>query len=223
MLRAYAQSPVRAAPNARILADFWNDGDVQQLPYQRGRLLATLWDQRLRQQGRDLDDVILEMRDRARAGDPLDAAPMLPIVTQRFGVDISNDLAAFAEQGAIVLLPENVFAPCGRIVTRELAPFHRGFDIEATTANGNVITGVDPDLPAYAAGVRDGMVLIRRVNGEIGDSEREIIYLVRDGETERSFSYMPRGRGTYTLQQLELASDLRDDRLARCVAVLGGA
>ncbi len=222
MLRAYAQSPVRSEPNARILADFWANREVQQLPYQRGRLLATIWDQRLREQGHDLDDVVLDMRDRAQAGDPLDAAPMLPIVTERFGVDIASDLATYAEQGAAVLLPEDAFAPCGRVVTLQLAPFHRGFDIDATTANGNIIAGVDPGLPAYAAGVRNGMTLIRRVGGEIGDSEREITYLVRDGETERSFSYMPRGHGAYMLQQLELADDLRDDRLMQCVAVLGG-
>jgi predicted metalloprotease with PDZ domain len=65
-LRDYAVSSVRTAPNARILADFWRDRDLQQLPYQRGRMLATLWDVRLRAQGRDVDEVVHEMRARRR-------------------------------------------------------------------------------------------------------------------------------------------------------------
>lgn len=223
MLREYAQSPVRTEPNTRILADFWTSREVQQLPYQRGRLLATIWDRRLRASGHDLDDAVLEMRDRAQADDPLDAAPMFPIVMARFGVDVSADIAAYVEQGQAILLPETVFAPCGRVVTRQVPTFHRGFDIEATIANNNIISGVDRALPAYAAGVRNGMVLIRRAGGEIGDAEREIAYVVRDGETERTFTYMPRGRDTFTLQQLVLDEALQGERLIQCLAVLGGA
>jgi predicted metalloprotease with PDZ domain len=221
-LRAYAESPVRTAPNARILADFWREQPVQQLPYQRGRLAASIWDARLRAMGRDLDDVVIEMRRRARAGDPLKAAELLPVVAASLGLDISADIASHMEEGRPILLPEDTFAPCGRVVTRQTPPFHRGFDIDATTANNNVISGVDPGLPAHAAGMRDGMVLIRRDAGEIGNAEQEIVYVVRDGERERALSYMPRGRGMLTVQRLVLDEDLEGEKLARCVAVLSG-
>lgn len=222
-LLAYAQSPVRNEPNARVIADFWNDQDVQKLPYQRGRLLAVIWDARLRAAGRSLDDVVLEMRARARGGDPLKAAQMLPIVASMLGLDVESDLAAFVEAGTPIALPEDVFAPCGRVVTREARQFHRGFDVDATLANNGVISGVDPALPAYAAGMRDGMVLVRRDGGEIGNAEVEIAYVVRDGDQERTLRYMPRGHRTFTLQQLVLDGGLEGERLARCVAVLGGA
>lgn len=223
-LTEYARSSVRTAPNDRILADYWNNQEVQRLPYQRGQLLATLWDARLRAAGvRDFDDVVLEMRARARARDPLKAAAMFPIVAQSMGLDLRDDLRTYVEQGAAVLLPEDVLAPCGRIETRAAPVFHRGFDIAATRANNNTITGVDPALPAHAAGLRNGMVLIRRDGGEIGDAEQEIAYVVRDGQTERTIRYMPRGQGSYTLQQLVLVPDLDGDRLAQCVRVLGGA
>lgn len=223
MLRAYAESPVREAPNGRILADFWREPAVRQLPYQRGRLLATMWDARLRAGGRDLDDVMREMRRRADGDDDaLTAAELLPNVLGTMGVDIGADIAAYAEAGGAVLLPEDVLAPCGRVVARRVPPFHRGFDIEATSASNNIIAGVDPSLPAYAAGVRDGMVLIRRDAGEIGNSELEIAYVVRDGEAERTFRYMPRGQGMLTVQNLVLDEGLEGEKLARCVAVLGG-
>ncbi len=227
MLRAYAESPVREAPNARILADFWRELPVQQLPYQRGRLLVTLWDARLRASGQDFDDVISEMRVRARGGGETTAAALLPEAAESLGLDIRADLAAHVEQGGAILLPEDVFAPCGRVLTRQVPQFHRGFDIERTMANNNVIAGVDRRLPAYAAGIRNGMVLIRRDGGEIGDSEQEIAYVVRDGEAERTFRYMPRGARMLTVQSLVLDSDLEavvgeGDKRARCVAVLGG-
>jgi len=223
MLAAYAQSPAREEPNARVLADFWNDRDVQQLPYQRGRLLATLWDARLRAAGHDLDDVMFEMRARARGGDPLKSAQMFPLAAQRFGLDATPEIAAHIGQGAFITLPEDVSAPCGRVVTRQRPRFHRGFDIEATQANNNIVAGVDPALPAYAAGVRDGMVLVRRDGGEIGNAELEIAYVMRVGDEERTFRYMPRGRDEYTQQAFELADDLQGEQLAQCIRVLGGA
>jgi len=222
MLAAYAQSPVREAPNTRILADFWNDRDVQRLPYQRGRLLATLWDARLRALGHSLDEAMLEMRDRWVAGDPLNATAMLPVVLASMELDVSADIANYAERGAPVLLPDDVFEPCGRVVARQAPVFHRGFDIEATQAANGVISGVDPALPAYAAGMRDGMVLVRRERGAIGDAEQEITYVVRDGTVERTITYFPRGHGSYTLQSLEIDAGLEGERLAQCRAVLGG-
>jgi predicted metalloprotease with PDZ domain len=219
MLSEYAQSPVRTEPNARILADFWNDRGVQQLPYQRGRLLATIWDARLRALGGgDLDDVVHTMRARAE-----------PTAVERFratvaalSFDVGADVDAFVERGAPILLPEDTFAPCGRIETRDARNFHRGFDIEATTANNNVIGGVVRGGPAYAAGMRDGMVLVRREAGEIGNADLEIAYVVRDGDSERTFRYMPRGEGSFTLQRLAIDEGLSGGALERCIAVLAG-
>jgi predicted metalloprotease with PDZ domain len=222
-LRAYAESPVRAEPNARILADFWNDADVRRLPYQRGQLLALIWDGRLRASGRDFDDVVLDMRRRAQAGGAeTTAAAIFSETAQNAGLDISAELANNIEAGVPIRLPADLLAPCGVITSSDIQRFHRGFDIEATQANNNVITGTDPTLAAYAAGVRDGMTLIRRDGGEIGDSEQEIAYVVRDGETERTFRYMPRGHGSFTLQELQLEPNLQGERLAQCIRVLGG-
>jgi predicted metalloprotease with PDZ domain len=222
-LRDYAVSSARTAPNARILADFWRDRDLQQLPYQRGRMLATLWDVRLRAQGRDMDELVHEMRARAAAGDPLKAPAMFAVVAAHFGVDVSVDVANQVEAGADIQFPADLLAPCGRIESRQIALFHRGFDIDATNANNNIIAGVIPSSPAHAAGLRDGMVLLRRDSGEIGNAEVELAYVVRDGDVERTIRYMPRGPGMVTQQQLVLEKDLNGERLAQCVALLGGA
>ncbi|UPT62313.1 MAG: hypothetical protein M0D54_18415 [Hyphomonadaceae bacterium JAD_PAG50586_4] len=222
-LREYAVSSARTALNARILADFWRERDLQQLPYQRGRMLATLWDARLRAQGHDMDDVMHDMRARAAGGDPLHAAAMFSIAAAHFGIDVGADIASHVERGDDLQLPADLLAPCGRIETRQIARFHRGFDIEATNANNNVIIGVVPGSPADAAGLRDGMVLMRRDGGEIGNADVEIVYVVRDGDVERSIRYMPRAPGMVSQQHLVLEENLHGERLAQCVALLGGA
>jgi len=66
------------------------------------------------------------------------------------------------------------------------------------------------------------MILVRRDHGVIGDAEQEIAYVVRDGATERTVAYMPRGGGAYTMQRLVLDEHLEGDQLARCRAVLAG-
>jgi predicted metalloprotease with PDZ domain len=224
MLRAYAQSSVRTEPNSRVVTDFWNDQDVQKLPYQRGRLLALVWDGRLRANGGGFDQVVRDMRGRARVAEaPTTAADLFAEAAAHAGLNPSAELSSNIEAGAAIMLPENLLAPCGRITTREVPNFHRGFDIEATQANNNIIAGVDPTLPAYAAGVRNGMTLIRREAGEIGDAEQEIAYVMRDGESERTFRYLPRGRGAFTLQRFDVDANLAGEQLAQCRRVLGGA
>ncbi|MBS0385034.1 MAG: hypothetical protein JSS00_06770 [Proteobacteria bacterium] len=221
-LSAYAQSPMRTQPNARIVADFWNDQDVGKLPYQRGRMLAAIWDARLRARGHSLDEVMHRMRERARQAGHANATRLFSELMNGMGVDVRSDVATYVELGAPIAMPQDVFAPCGDIVTRQTPVFSRGFDIDATIANHNVISGVDPTLPAYAAGLRDGMVLIRRDHGAIGDSEHEIAYVVRDGGAERTIAYMPHGRASYTQQRLVLDDPLAGEQLARCRALLAG-
>jgi predicted metalloprotease with PDZ domain len=220
-LQAYAQSPERTAPNSRILADFWTDRDVQRMPYLRGRFLAMIWDARLRRNGHSFDDVVHDMRDRASEGAEY-AQEVFVASAPALGLNLGSDLQSYITNGEPILLPEDLLAPCGAVTTREAPVFHRGFDIQATQANNNIIAGVDPALPAYAVGLRNGMVLIRRDGGEIGNAEMEITYVVRDGDTERTFRYMPRGRGTFTTQRLELAQDLEGDRLAQCMRAIAG-
>ncbi|MBL8530932.1 MAG: hypothetical protein JNK94_04285 [Hyphomonadaceae bacterium] len=222
MLAGYAQSPVATAPNARVVADFWNSRDVQRLPYQRGRMLATLWDQRLRASGRGMDEVMREIRRRVEAGDTRRARDIFFDVIAAAGVDAAPDFTRYESEGEILLLPSDLFAPCGRIETGEAWRFHRGFDIEATEANNRVITGVVRTSPAYAAGLRDGMVLIRREAGEIGNADVEIAYVVRDGESERTIRYMPRSGDRYTRQRLVLEADLSGEILAQCRTALAG-
>jgi predicted metalloprotease with PDZ domain len=222
-LAAYAISPAREYPNARVTTDFWKDQSVQKLPYQRGRLLATIWDARLRAAGTgDFDDIVHAMRQRAKAGSTLTSVGLFREVTQAMDLDAGDDLRQHIEAGVPIMLQADVLAPCGEILTRQVPNFHRGFDIEATTAQQNVVSGTDPDSPAYAAGMRDGMTLIRRASGEIGNAKVEIDYVVMDGDQQRNIRYLPRAKGEHSVQALRIDPELDAAGMAQCKRVLGG-
>jgi predicted metalloprotease with PDZ domain len=214
-LAAYDTSPVRTARNDEIAARFWAEAEMQRLPYRRGMLLITRWDAHVREATRgrrNFDDVLMWMRRHASEGT---AAALAPAAMRAVaGVDVSEEVARHVEAGAPVELPEDVFGPCGQIVWIERAPFHRGFDIEATSRTDNIIAGVVRDGPAWRAGLRDGMRLLGRPGGEIGNPDVEIAYEVLDGETPRTLRWMPRGPGLERFRRFQLDPS-RDEQVCR--------
>jgi predicted metalloprotease with PDZ domain len=228
MLRAYDTSPVRLALAGRIVADFWRDQTVADLPYQRGYLLAFVWDQAMRRatNGRaGLDQVMFAMRKR------WDAAPAgaKPLAVQSFeetarrltGVDVRPDVERFATQGAAIALPSDLFGECATIATVTVPAFDLGFDADASAAK-EVFVGIDPAGPAYKAGLRDGMKRIARGGGEYGDSRVEVAYRVVDqAGAERTIRYRPEGKATVQFQQVSL-TPVATAQPAACTRILSG-
>lgn len=226
VLARNAGSPARALPNAAIVERYWTDSDVQQLPYDRGHLLALLLDHRIRLAtgGRvDMDDVMLAQRAlarrNARAGTRLDAAALFPAaLREATGIGVAEELARHVERGEPVLLPADLFGTCASVRTTTQPEFHRGFDLRATEAAGNAVTGLDPASPAYAAGMRNGMRLLRREAGVPGDATVEYAYRVDDAGTERVIRYLPRGKGRITLQRVVAGPDALSERCRRLMS-----
>lgn len=225
MLLAYADSPVRTAPNARIGEDFWKDYAVEKLPYQRGALLAALWDDRLRRASggrRSLDTVLQAQRRAVLAGGARVAggAPQRFVdVAASLGLDVSADVRRYVDAGEAILLPSDVFGPCAVVETQRMPPFDRGWDL-AATAQAQAIAGLRDDSPAYAAGLRNGMVPVRREAGTVGDSRVEYALRVRDGAQERVIRFLPRGKGEITVQSVRLIAGVD---AGACAKGLSGA
>ncbi|MEO7827006.1 MAG: hypothetical protein ABIR60_07685, partial [Allosphingosinicella sp.] len=97
-----------------------------------------------------------------------------------------------------------------------------GYDADATRRGNGVITGVDREGPAYAAGLRDGMQLVRREAGKIGDSSVELAYRITDGGAERVIGYRPEGKAEFEVQRVELTVS-GPEAEAACKTRLGGA
>jgi predicted metalloprotease with PDZ domain len=207
MLRAYAASPVRAAPNSRILADFWTSEPVQRLPYQRGAILAAVLDARARQHGSSLDAVMRQMRRRAaRPGVKLHADELFPIAYRDVvGVAVTDLIVRHMIQGEPLALAPDTFGTCFRVETREAPVFERGWDSDATRKAGQVIIGLSPDSAAYAAGLRDGMKIVEFVSGRPGEAAIEYVMRVQPADgPERLVRFLPAGKARLSSQQLSL-------------------
>lgn len=230
-LIAYWSSPSRSLPNAAIVEKFWTSADVQKLPYRRGMLLALKWDHDLRRATRgklDLDDVLARQVVRAEAvrragGDPMAAQLFAEMYRAAGGADLANDYAVTVQGGQTVILPADLFGDCARVETVSRPRFHRGWDAQATTAAGNVMTGLRDDSPAYAAGLRNGMQIVKREFGEVGNSTVEYGLRVRAGDgTETVYRFMPVAPGVDTFQRIVLAEGLSGDRKAACARRMSG-
>jgi predicted metalloprotease with PDZ domain len=225
-IKAYDLSPVREALNTRIMADFWNDADVDKLPYQRGMLLATFWDQQVRARTggkKNFDHVLWQMQKDALKKPKSGAVELLSIALKKVAhIDNYADLAQYVEQGKAVEFNNDVFAPCGQLEWVQRKTFHRGFDIKATQANNNIVKGVVVNGPAWQSGLRDGMKLIGRSGGEIGNSTVEIIYDVMDKDSRRSLHWLPEGEGMEKYRVLRKNNTPSQAELLNCKHRLGG-
>jgi predicted metalloprotease with PDZ domain len=227
ILKAYSASPVRDAPNALVAAKFWEDRSVADLPYQRGLVVAALWDDRLRRAtrgARDLDDVVLDMRDRANGPLPMrDAIGNLKASYRSLGGgSLDDDMKKLVDGGRRVMLPADLFGDCAAIRTYDRAAFDRGFDPALTSKANGVVGGVDPQGPAFAAGLRNGMRILKREAGDNEDSSVDLVYRVQDERGERLIRYKPQSRRTVTYQEIVLAPGMDAAKRARCARTMGG-
>jgi predicted metalloprotease with PDZ domain len=224
-LLRYGQSPAKTVDGAEIAKRFWTDPAVQQVSYDRGHLLAAKLDSQIamRSAGKQSLESVLRIQRRAAEGSPeLAVALFRKTLREETGIDIDPDLDRYARRGEPLLLPPDLLGDCARLVTERRKAFTRGYDAEATRRGDGVITGVDREGPAYAAGLRDGMKLVRREAGKIGDSSVELAYRITDNGAERVISYRPEGKGEFEVQRVELTVS-GPEAEAACKARLGGA
>lgn len=226
----YEANPLRTAPVARIISDFWTDPNAQRLPYQRGMLLALKWDDEIRRKtgGKaDLDDVMLRMRDHNAQFPPGQGPDLLTGVASAAWVvaqvDLRPDIAKYADGGAYVDLPEQLFDGClnARVVT---APaFDAGFDY-AQSFKDKVVTGVRKGGPAWNAGLRDG-ARITKITLTPDDTSREVALTIlpKLGQaTPQTIRYWPYGDKDVATRKLQLAVGLSEAEKAVCARKLGG-
>jgi predicted metalloprotease with PDZ domain len=211
-LARYGTSPVKTAPNTRILKDRQRDFDVNRLPYDRGRLLALKWDRdfRARTKGQvGLDDVlraqIAEAARLDRDGRSSSAGTLFARVAKRLtGLDLGADYARYVDAGEALAVAPDAFGPCIEVVSVTQPVFDRGFDLDATLAAGGRVTGLAPGGPAERAGLKAGDKI--RVD-EIPSNDSRVVlsYEVDEGGGRRhTIRYRPEGKASVTFQQLAL-------------------
>ncbi|MBM4013582.1 MAG: hypothetical protein FJ293_01270 [Planctomycetes bacterium] len=119
-LARFARSPVKAAPAERIVADFWKDRDVSDLPYLRGAIVAALLDREIRAASdgeRSLDDFMRERVTAARDGEHADTEVLLERIADWSSAEFAEQVRAIVLDGALPPLEEgdDLFGPLFRL------------------------------------------------------------------------------------------------------------
>ncbi len=211
-LKAYDVSPVREMPGDEAAAKFWTDPDADQLAYQRGALLAAIWDQRLRASGASLDAVL-------RAQTVLKTQRPTATMIRTFvdaaearGLDVTPDIAAHIDQGRLIRLPADAFAPCATTAEVTEPAFDLGFEPKVDDKGVRTVTKLRPASPAALVGLREGTVILEKRKGVSGDSMQPYELVVRDGDgPARTVSFLPQGAGQRTFQRLTLTPEAVTD------------
>lgn len=224
-LLRYGTSPAKTIAAADVGARFWTDQAVQQVSYDRGHLLAAMLDAEIAEKsaGEQSIDTVLRAQQKAAVGSSTLATDLFhTTLLEKTGIDAAPMIARHARAGEAVVLPTMLLGDCGTVVTEARRAFDRGYDAQATRLAEGVIKGVDPQGPAYAAGMRDGMHLIRRESGTVGDANVPLAYRVSESGEEKVITYLPVGRAEYQVQKIVLNA-LGEDEARACTKRLGGA
>jgi predicted metalloprotease with PDZ domain len=211
-MRQYRQSPYRHMGNAEAARRRLTDRDIGQLPYLRGEILALRWDAALRAQGKPgLDAVMRSLllppgpasANRAPPVDRLFAA-LKPLL----GEAPRQDVARHVDEAADFEFGPGLLGPCFAFDSEQVPPWTLGFAYQSFEA-GRAI-GVEPDGPAAAAGLREGMALAGwSLPGRDGTGEVELV-VVRGGGTSR-ITYRPEGRGLIEQPRYRARADAASD------------
>jgi predicted metalloprotease with PDZ domain len=223
-LLRYGISPAKTIAARDVGARFWTDQPIQQVSYDRGHLLAAMLDAEIidKTAGEQSIDTVLRAQKKAAEGSSTHASELFrTTLLEKTGIDAAALIERHARAGEALKLPAGLLGPCGTVTSEKRRAFDRGYDAQATRLAEGVITGVDPQGAAYAAGLRNGMKLIRRESGTVGDATVPLAYRVEDGGVEKLISFLPVGRTEHDVQQIVLNAGAEEETLA-CKARLGG-
>ena len=206
VLRSYGTSPLKAVRATDLRENYWSDPEAGKIPYWRGSLLALKWNALLRRRTRGqvgLVDVVMSLADR---NEP-DAIRRFVAAMAKRGVDVQPDIRNVVEEGGPIDFGGPLLGKCASVRDVLASPFERGFTAEDRGGAGWIARRVVRDSNAFEAGIRDGMVIKRLVEGEAGNPSRPYVFEVEDGGRVRTLRYYPAARQQIHTTQIELRSE----------------
>jgi predicted metalloprotease with PDZ domain len=187
-------NPAATEPATTIQKEFWTRNDVQQLPYQRGELVALMLDEEIRRASdgkKSLDDLFRDVLADARNGEKSETERLLRRVAAWTGEDFAAKLRRIVVDGAMPEPPERISEPAAERAIIERHRFEPGFDVDGSLKD-KVVSGVREGSAAFAAGLRDGQK-IKGVSIYHGDPDKEIVINVVNNGDVSTVKYLPRG------------------------------
>jgi predicted metalloprotease with PDZ domain len=228
--RRMLTSPASLLKAREIAPRFFSDREAGQQLYLRGEWLALRWDAALRRAGRGSLTTVLQSLLLPSAGDDMQSAPLaslrvldaLAVALAGTGIDPRADVRIHIEEGRPVPMSEagwaEALSACLRTDMVERAVWALGFDSSSFT--DRVLKAVDPQGPAHAAGLRDGMAVVG-FSVHMGDVERDVLIQVREPATGnsdarvRDFVYRPVAAHTQRLPRWQARPGADTDALCK--------
>ena len=193
--RNYYTNPLQTLNLREATELYWRDPRAQRIPYGRGLFYFIDLNAKLvsaTSGARSLDDLILAVVQRRRAGETIHAAEWLALVASELGEQGQRDYEAMAE-GAWIVPASDALGP--RYLRREIedAPLDLGFATSSYTSR--VVTGLVAGSPAERAGVRGGDRILSIPNFSVMEQApwAAIDLTLARGDSTLRVRYVPQG------------------------------
>jgi len=195
--RRYYSNLLNDTPDDQIAPRFWEDSRIRVLPYDRGGLYFAVVNGKVRrasQGARSLDDLILEMNRRRRAGETVNEAVWVALLTAELGED-GQALHVAMKAGELMLPEADDYGPCFTRYVGRARRFDLGFDPKSLVGDVKTIRGLVPGSAAEQAGIRNGDVVTYAVamDGVQSNQQAMLTLQVTRGEDRFPVTYLPRG------------------------------
>lgn len=213
-LRSYFLSPTRNLSNAQVAEKFFTDASAEELPYQRGFLLASRWNSEILRKTRgqhSLDDAMrtLYLSARQGFGSQLSMLRVDNAVRPLLGTSVLSDLERYIDRGELISPESDALGSCAYLQTVPVHSFDLGFDANAFFGE-NTIQRIIAQSAAYAAGLRDGQKVIARSQVKMGDADTPIQVTVRDANGERDLKFIPQSTSAVEVPEFVLKTGCTD-------------
>jgi predicted metalloprotease with PDZ domain len=164
---------------------------------------------------KSVDDLLLSMLARRRAGKPMDQAAWVETVTQAIGPRGKTELEAMLA-GALQLPPSDEFGPCFRRTTKPLRRYELGFDPKVLVEPRRIVRDLVPGSAAEQAGLKNGDEILKPVpqDGIQGNQTATLTLEIRRDGRDFPITYLPRGE-TVEAYQWERVPGVPDKACAR--------
>ncbi len=195
----YITNPKKNLPNDQIGKFFWQDRNVQIIPYDRGSLYFAHLDAEIRTKSenkRSLDSIIFELFDQRNKGILLTQEKWLEKIQEELGPDAKNEFYAIIIRGEDFDLEPSAFGDEFERIPITVHQFELGFDESIFSSNEKVVTGLVKGCEAEKAGLQNGDRILSKIDlNTFRESENARLKLVieRNGKT-KEVEYWPRGK-----------------------------
>jgi predicted metalloprotease with PDZ domain len=164
---------------------------------------------------KSVDDLLLSMLARRRAGKPMDQAAWVETVTEAIGPRGKTELEAMLA-GALQLPPSDEFGPCFRRTTKLLRRYELGFDAKVLVEPKRIVRDLVAGSAAEQAGLKNGDEILKPVpqDGIQGNQTATLTLEIRRDGRDFPITYLPRGE-TVDAYQWERVLGVPDKACAR--------